>query len=70
MTSSPHLPEWLPRRLMSVSEVAEIIDQSPRQVWRYISDGRLQVVRLGNSVKATPEAVALLLGLVTGNAKQ
>ena len=55
---------------MSVSEVAEIIDQSPRQVWRYISDGRLQVVRLGNSVKATPEAVALLLGLVTGNAKQ
>jgi predicted DNA-binding transcriptional regulator AlpA len=64
MTSSPPLPEWMPRRLISVPEVAELIDQSERQVWRYIADGRLQVIRLGNSVKATPEAVVALLGLL------
>jgi excisionase family DNA binding protein len=64
VTSSLQLPDWLPRRLMSVTEVAKVINQSPRQVWRYISDGRLQVIRLGDSVKVTPEAVAALLGLL------
>jgi hypothetical protein len=49
---------------MSVPEIAELIDQSPRQVWRYVKDGRLQVIRLGGSVRATPEAVARLLGLL------
>lgn len=64
MTSSPHLPAWLPRRLMSVPEIAELINQSERQVWRYVKDGRLEVIRLGGSVRATPEAVARLLGLL------
>lgn len=64
MTRSRPLPDWLPRRLMSVPEIAELIDQSPRQVWRYVKDGRLQVIRLGGSVRATPEAVARLLGLL------
>jgi excisionase family DNA binding protein len=49
---------------MSVEEVAELVDQSPRQVWRYIRDGRLQVIRLGASVKIAPEAAAALLKLL------
>jgi excisionase family DNA binding protein len=61
---SPPLPDWLPRRLMTVNEVAEIINASPRQVWRLIADGRLQVKRVGRSVRVTPEAVAALLGLI------
>ena len=64
MTSSSPLPEWIPSRLMSIREIAELIDQSERQVRRYVADGRLQVIRLGDSVKATPEAVAALLGLI------
>jgi excisionase family DNA binding protein len=64
MTSSPQLPAWLPRRLMSVPEISELVNQSERQVWRYVKDGRLEVIRLGGSVRATPEAVARLLGLL------
>jgi excisionase family DNA binding protein len=61
---SPSLPDWLPRRLMTVAEAAELLQQSPRQVWRLIADGRLQVTRVGRSVRVTPEAIAALLGLV------
>jgi excisionase family DNA binding protein len=62
--TSPSLPDWLPRRLMTVPETAEVLQQSPRQVWRLIADGRLQVKRVGRSVRVTPEAVAALLGLI------
>ena len=64
MTAVPSLPDWLPRRLTSVPEISELINQSPRQVWRYVKDGRLEVIRLGGSVRATPEAIARLLGLL------
>jgi len=49
---------------MSIPEIAELISQSERQVWRYVKDSRLEVIRLGGSVRATPEAVAKLLGLL------
>ena len=62
MSSLP-LPEWLPRRLMTVDEVAEILQQSPRQIRRFIADGRLPVTKAGRSVRVTPEALAELLGL-------
>jgi excisionase family DNA binding protein len=60
---SPSLADWLPRRLMTVAEAAELLQQSPRQVWRLIADGRLQATRVGRSVRVTPEAIAALLGL-------
>ncbi len=63
MTSVP-LSDWLPRRLLTVPETAEVLQQSPRQVWRLIADGRLQVKRVGRSVRVTPEALAALLGLI------
>ena len=58
------LPDWIPRRLMTVDEAAELLQLSIRQTWRLISDGRLQVKRLGRSVRVTPEAIAALLGLI------
>jgi excisionase family DNA binding protein len=57
------LPEWLPRRMMTVDEVAELLQQSPRQVRRYIADGRLAAAKAGSSVRVTPEAIATFLGL-------
>jgi excisionase family DNA binding protein len=69
MTSS--LPAWIPPRLMSVPEAAEILQQSPRQVWRLIADGRLRVIRLGRSVRVSPEAIAEFLGIdVTGDVRK
>jgi excisionase family DNA binding protein len=58
------LPDWIPRRLMTVDEAAELLQLSIRQTWRLIADGRLQVKRLGRSVRVTPEAIAALLGLI------
>lgn len=62
--TSPSLPEWLPRRMVTVPETAELLQQSPRQIWRLIALGRLQVVRVGRSTRVTPEAIAALLGLM------
>jgi hypothetical protein len=49
---------------MSVPEISVLVNQSERQVWRHVKDDRLEVIRLGGSVRATPEAVARLLGLL------
>jgi excisionase family DNA binding protein len=62
--TSRSLPDWIPRRLMTVDEAAELLQLSTRQTWRLIADGRLQVKRLGRSVRVTPEAIAALLGLI------
>jgi excisionase family DNA binding protein len=62
--TSPSLPDWIPRRLMAVDEAAELLQLSTRQTWRLIADGRLQVKRVGRSVRVTPEAIAALLGLI------
>src|SRR5207248_6116584 len=60
--TTSRLPDWLPRRLMTVDEVAELMHQSSRQVWRLIAAGKLPVVRVGRSARITPEALAALLG--------
>jgi len=62
--TSPSLPDWIPRRLMTVPELAELSQQSERQVWRLIADGRLQARKIGSSTRVTPEAFATLLGLM------
>jgi excisionase family DNA binding protein len=50
--------------LATVPEVAELLQQSERQIWRLIADGRLQVTKVGRSTRVTPEAIAALLGLM------
>jgi excisionase family DNA binding protein len=60
----PPLPDWIPRRLMTVDEAAELLQLSTRQVWRLIADGSLQVKRFGRSVRVAPEAIAAVLGLI------
>ena len=62
--TSPSLPDWIPRRLVTVPELAELLQQSERQVWRLIADGRLQVRKIGSSTRVTPEAIVELLGLM------
>jgi excisionase family DNA binding protein len=59
--SSRKLPAWLPSRLMTVAEAAEILRCSQRQVRRLIADKKLAVLRLGRRVLIKPEALVDLL---------
>ncbi len=63
MTSGP-LPVWIPRRLMTVEEAADLLQLSSRQLRRLIASDRLEVKRVGRSVRVTPEAIGALLGLL------
>jgi len=60
MTRLP-LPGWLPKRLLTVEEVADLLRLSTRQVRRLIADGRLQAVHLGRAVRVEPGALARLI---------
>lgn len=55
------VPDWIPNRLLTVNEVAEVCHLSGRQIRRLIADSRLPVVRLGRAVRIRPEAAAALL---------
>ena len=61
MTSAPPLPSWIPRRLLTVEEAAELLRLSIRQLRRLIADGRLPVSRIGRSIRITPEELAALI---------
>jgi len=56
------LPPWLPGRLLTVPEAAELLQLSIRQIRRLIDDGRLPAIRLGRAVRLRPEALAALIG--------
>ena len=51
----------LPVRLLTVDDVAEVLQVSPRSVRRMVADGRLPVIRLGRAVRVHPLAVATLM---------
>jgi excisionase family DNA binding protein len=57
------IPEFLiaSERLLTVGQVAERLQVSPRTVWRLIHDGRLPAVRIGRAVRLRPDAVAGLI---------
>jgi excisionase family DNA binding protein len=59
--SSSTLPTGLPRPLLTVTDVAEILNLHPRSIRRMIAGGRLPVVRLGGAVRVRPEAVEELI---------
>jgi excisionase family DNA binding protein len=53
---SPSLP-----RLLTVKEVAEILQLSRRTVWRMIHDERLSVVRIGRAIRVQPAVLGALI---------
>lgn len=55
------LPAWIPHRLLTVEEVAELLRLSTRQVRRMIAEERLPVTRLGRAVRIRPEVLAALI---------
>jgi excisionase family DNA binding protein len=59
MSATP--PDWIPQRLMTVREVAELLQLSNRQVRRLIANRQLEAVSVGRSVRIRPEALASLL---------
>jgi excisionase family DNA binding protein len=58
---SARLPDWIPQRLMTAKEVAELLQLSVRQVRRLIAHGQLEAISVGRSVRIRPEALASLL---------
>jgi len=49
---------------MTVEEAADLLQLSSRQLRRLIASDRLEVKRVGRSVRVTPEAIGALLGLL------
>ncbi len=56
------LPSWIPARMFTVNETAELAHVSPRHIRRMMADGRLPYVRIGDAVRIRPEVVAALVG--------
>ena len=54
--------DWIPQRLMTVQEVAELLQISERQIRRLLADHQLQETRVGRSVRISPEALVAFLG--------
>jgi excisionase family DNA binding protein len=57
-------PVWLPRRLLTIEDLAEILQISRRTARRMIDSGRLPRAPLGRFVRVRPEAV---LDLINGH---
>ena len=61
MTSSSPLPSWIPPRLLTVQEAAELLQPSIRQLRRLIADGRLEVTHIGRRTRVRPDVIAALI---------
>jgi excisionase family DNA binding protein len=59
--TNPSLPAWLPRRLVTVAEAAELLHVSARHLRRLIARGELEPTRVGGTVRLSPEALAALI---------
>jgi excisionase family DNA binding protein len=55
------LPAWLPRRLVTVAEAAELLHVSARHLRRLIARGELEATRVGGTVRLRPEALAAFI---------
>ena len=60
MPRSP-APRLLLMQLLTVSEVAQRLRLSERQIRRMIADGRIPVVRLGRAVRIREETLRALI---------
>ena len=49
-------------RLLTVDDVADVLQVSTRQVRRLTASGALPVVRIGKAVRVRPAALAALIG--------
>jgi excisionase family DNA binding protein len=47
----PRTPALASERLLTIADVADRCQVSPRSVRRWIDDGRLKVIRLGRSIR-------------------
>jgi excisionase family DNA binding protein len=59
-TQSSGLGSLLSSRLLTIKDVAELLQVSTRTVQRLIDRGELAAVRIGRSVRIRPEAVQSL----------
>jgi excisionase family DNA binding protein len=61
--SGPRTPAPASERLLTITDVADRCQVSPRSVRRWIDDGRLRVIRLGRSVRVSEGDLATFLSL-------
>ena len=54
------LPDWIPRRLLTVKEVSQLLQLSQRQIRRLVATHQLEAINVGRSVRIRPEALASL----------
>ena len=56
--TNPAIPAWLPRRLVTLAEAADLLHVSVRHLQRLIAKGELEPTRVGGPVRLSPEALA------------
>ena len=61
MTKPPTHVTGPAERLLTIKDVAERLQVSPRTVHRFIASGDISVIRIGRSVRATEEALKAFL---------
>ena len=59
--SRPRTPAPTSERLLTIADVADRCQVSPRSVRRWIDDGRLKVIRLGRSIRVAEGDLAKFL---------
>ena len=67
-TRRGNLGDEVPRveRLLTVNQLAELWQVSPRTVRRMIADGRLRIVRLGRAVRIPAKVAARVEQVLSG----
>jgi excisionase family DNA binding protein len=58
----PEVTSGKPRLLHSVRHAAEALDLGPSTVWKLISDGKLETVRIGRSRRITDRSLRQFAG--------
>ncbi len=58
--TEPSLPVWIPNRLLTAAQTADLLHVSVRHVRRLIDSGALPAVHIGRNIRIRPESVAAL----------
>ena len=61
MTTKPSKPTALPQKLLTIPEVADLIQASEKWVRQQITAGSLRSHRLGRAIRVSPEDLDLFL---------
>ncbi len=61
MTTKPSKAHPLPQKLLTISEIAELVQASEKWARQQIAAGKLRAHRLGRAIRISPEDLDLFL---------